>query len=425
MTDQQKNTQPNNAPKISLNTHQEAKNLPIHTMRQDLADFLKPSGTMQETPSDKKTTLPIPPISSEKEKTEEKPTISPFLSADHSPKIQPAQEVNKTAPDRFKSPAPASSKTLSDNTKEFFAKTPFKAPSSPEPESYKKPGLSNPIVIHENKTPADPKHHWAKIIYISLSFFIIALFSFGGYYFWLTRNNTTEEKNVPPISDSPTDNFSFSITNPNYLNIDISSDTKTKNKINQYAQKISEQKQDTPIEFILTDSSNEPINFLEFSNLLGMTLPTDITDNLAETFSLFIYNDNGNKSLGLAMDLTSEKTLTGYLSQEEVSFAANFLPFTSILAATPPMESWMDKNFKTNTHKNTVIRYINIISPEELSIDYAIHQNQLLIGTTRRTLRSIIDKFESNTTEPPASPTLDLSPVSEEAPQAEQSVDNL
>ena len=52
-----------------------------------------------------------------------------------------------------------------------------------------------------------------------------------------------------------------------------------------------------------------------------------------------------------------------------------------------------NKPFNTNTYKTLEIRFSNIISPEKLSIDYAILENKLLIGTTKATIRALIDKL--------------------------------
>lgn len=233
---------------------------------------------------------------------------------------------------------------------------------------------------------------WGKIVTIAIIAFVILAVGIGGYYFWITRQKPTE-----PIAETPSSPaieepvLPFSIDKPNYLNIDLenSDSDKIKQLLSQKAQEVIDSKITSPIEFIISDLQNNPVNFEEFTAKAGIVLPIELTSNLNNGFSLFVLNDNSKVKMGLSVDSRDDDKLKSALLQEEPNLSQDLSFLLSLSSGSYPSE--FEKSFSSSSYKGAEIRYLNIISPEELSIDYVLYNNKLFFGTTKLTLRSIID----------------------------------
>jgi hypothetical protein len=247
---------------------------------------------------------------------------------------------------------------------------------------------------------------------VSIIIFAVLSAAFGGYYFWTTRQQEASPQvpvNIPvdvPIAPSQPVVTSLSTDKPNYLNIDIAAtdQAKIKETIANYAQKVLDLKATTPVEFIITDSQNNPIGFSAFANASGVALSNDIMTNLDDKFSLFIYSDAEKPHVGLSIiskDIAGTKLKSALTKSEKTiqnSLTPIFLTSDYTIKNAP---------FATSFYNGAEIRYSNITSPEELSTDYTIFQDKLLIGTTKMTLRSIIDHYVSLEPTPISTPTND------------------
>lgn len=226
--------------------------------------------------------------------------------------------------------------------------------------------------------------------------FIGLLLVLGWIGFNYSQNNTrpfeTEvinSENVPVEEVQPA--LSYSETNPNYLRLEIETlDTeKVKTTLRSHAQKVAEENYSSPIEFIPTDAENKPLSLKAFSTLLELKFSPALMALLGDNFTLFIYNDITAPKFGLVIESRDDINLAKVLLQEEKKLADEISPifFTS--------EYLTEKKFATSAYGSVNIRYQNIISPDTLSVDYAISENKLIIGTTKLTLRSILDKISS------------------------------
>jgi len=217
---------------------------------------------------------------------------------------------------------------------------------------------------------------------------IILIAGAGVYYFNITRQS--EVAITDPSPELISSELLFSTENSNYLSLDIDNLNKTQLQelLNNYAEKIRVSALTVPVEFIITDLQNNPITFTTFSQKIGITLSEDVLSNLAGPFSLFIFNDAGTMHFGLSIAIANDLALRNALLSEE-PFLSNNLKGILLFNAD---REFLTSAFTDTLYKETTIRYQNIISPEELSIDYALIGDQLLIGTTQRTMYSIIDK---------------------------------
>lgn len=237
--------------------------------------------------------------------------------------------------------------------------------------------------------------NWEKLILAGIICFLLLAFGAGGYYYWISREKKQNAEVVelpPPPKDEP---ITFSIEKPNYLPLDIdnSDSAKIKETIKKYVAKVSDSGSLTPVEFIVTDSKNNPMNFSLFASKLGINFSQDLISSLnSETkFSLFIYNDNQKTRLGLAVDSADDYSLKKAIFQEEANLVKELEPLFLDIPHNSEVE-----NFSSSSYDGTEIRYNNLTPFGELTVDYAIFQNKLVIGTTKLTIRSIMDHIKNN-----------------------------
>lgn len=231
---------------------------------------------------------------------------------------------------------------------------------------------------------------WKKIITTAFLLSLFLAIGFGGYYIW--SNQLIDFSQIPlpsflsknELSEKP---LPLSAKTPNYFNIDIEKADKNELKklVEKYSQEMIASNVTSPVEFRVSDLNNNPVTFATFSQKMGLSLSPQVVTALDKDFSLFIYNDIGKVRLGLALATSDGEKLRALLIQEEPQLPTElqniFLAQYSITQGA----------FKTSAYKGIATRYINMTSSEELSIDYTLSSNQLIIGTSKMTLRSIID----------------------------------
>jgi len=348
------------------------EDLPVHTMADDLAQIKNPTSTKNIPPIQKRDVISAENLTN-KQKT------SPFLGPENS---WNERSILSEAPGAT---TPQAKITTIKSTSPI--ETPKVAPVA-------KTALIN----------------WKVVILFLVSLVLVFALAFAGYSFWQSKTNVAIDPLVPtntetepspetfpPKETEPTipeqpvaPALSFSEESPNYLPLGAISEDKEKNKdlIAQYIQKVTVEGYTKPVEFIPTDEKNAPLTFKDFSVRFGLSLSPSITNSLEDTFSLFIYNDTFVSRVGLVINSKDEKALNQALIQEEKNLADEIssLFFVSSYGK--------DKPFYDNEYKNVKIRYQNIISPENLSVDYAVHKNKLLIGTTKMTMYALIDHLD-------------------------------
>ena len=366
---------------------------PIHTMQDDLKNLKNPSTPSNATITEEKPSSTIQPVLSQKQSN------SPFLNlADKNPinGIIAAEEKKSATIDQ--------AENISNKTKsaERTSAMPFMQ-NQKNPEKTSRIAVSNfkatPSIITD---PAVSHNHWRVIFFSTLSLFVIVALGWIGFNYSLNGIPNPFKQNTLPITLQPVQTepttpveepatkptLSYSEVNPNYLRLeDPSLDSgKIQTILKQYFDKISQEGYVAPVEFVVTDAQNKPIGFKAFSGLLGLKFSPALLALLGENFSLFIYNDIPAPRIGLTIDSKDDLNLAKVLPQEEKLLADEISPllFTNDYNKTKP--------FETTDYSGAKIHYQNIISPDNLAVDYAIYKNKLILGTARSTMRTIIDR---------------------------------
>jgi len=245
--------------------------------------------------------------------------------------------------------------------------------------------------IVASPTPHTPSS-WGKLVLITCVIFLLFAAGAGGYYFWMNKKSATKVPEnavvVPPKS-------TLALDKPNYLN--ISADVNQKDltsAVDKYIKEVEDEKPNTPVEFMVVDDQNNPIAFKDFILKYGISLPADIADKLKDSFSLFIYLEENQPHIGLAIDSNDliGTDLKEALAKNEPDMIKVVEP---IYLSNLPIASSADP-FNTSYYGGAEIRFKNIESTNGLSLDYTIFRDKLTIGTSKMTLRSVIDYLTSN-----------------------------
>ena len=258
--------------------------------------------------------------------------------------------------------------------------------------------------VKNDVTP--PKSISYKIIMSIIIVLIISIIGLSGYYFWMKTSKTeipvaiepptevtpvvTPVATVEPVIVAPVEKYSQN--KANYLPIDltVSPDLNVQTALSSAANERKQTKSQVPYEFIIVDSNNNPISFSNFASAAKMTLNPTLISALSNTFSIFLYNDNQTIKAGITIEIRDKNLVTTELEKQEKTFIPSLTPlFLGEKAET------LTGSFGASTYNNIAVKYLNVNAAKNLSIDYAILNSQLAIGTSKNTLRGIIDKISS------------------------------
>jgi len=359
--------------------------IPVHTMLGDLLELEHPKKSAPLLTEQ----IPQPPI---KNNLTEAQKTSPFLnqlqdgasSNKDSSRLKIFSEVNGPRP-------PAKKSDVSEIKKDLFIQPEKKLPEAPIKETGQNRNIGKLIGA------------------IGIVLLIVSLGG-GGYYFWITkqknlRDNSTSEPIIEtpvesePVVETPQKTPKFSLEKPNYLQVDPAATEPStwKNTIVEYLKEVEKEGVAGPVEFTVVDKENNAVGFPVFSKNIGLVFSKNILVALKETFSLFFYKDGDNYRLGISLDYKEGVNLKKLMLSEEPRLMAGLKPLF-LDAQYVPIKA---QRFSNNAYKNLPVRYLNIVSPEYLSIDYAVSSKALLIGTTRMTTKVIIDGLNPETEEMP------------------------
>lgn len=181
----------------------------------------------------------------------------------------------------------------------------------------------------------------------------------------------------------------FSLESANYLSLNV--ETVSLAQVQEQIRNISERMRTagitTPVEFTVTDQTNTPIAFSRFVMLTGMKFPEEIVSVADEEFSLFIKIDQGKTRVGLRVLLKQADTtpLVFRKAEGDFLFALQNMYFE---AKVSPVKKAI---FKQGVYHDIPVRYSNVPGVENLSVDYTVVGNEWYIGTSKDTVRGMLD----------------------------------
>lgn len=126
-----------------------------------------------------------------------------------------------------------------------------------------------------------------------------------------------------------------------------------------------------------------------FANL-DITIPENVLGVVTPDYTLFLYGQDGGNRLGIAVEMDQSETLVQDLKEWEETMVADLRPM--LLSNEVP--AGFTEEFQDNLYQGTAIRYMNFPTPD-LSLDYAIINNKLIITTSRESMYAVIDTLLS------------------------------
>ena len=199
----------------------------------------------------------------------------------------------------------------------------------------------------------------------------------------VVEKSSDAQKNTSPKQ------YPFSLDKPNYLslNVETVSPSEFQKTLSQTAERIKAADIKEPIEFLITDQSNNPLAFSRFAFLLKLELDSKLLALTNESFSLYVYNDGGQARLGLAVSFNDPQAAALLIAKTESN-----LPYAlRTLILEPNINVGKSLGFRSTAYNQFAIRFANINSEKNLSLDYSLDKAQLFIGTSKNTLRIILD----------------------------------
>jgi len=226
---------------------------------------------------------------------------------------------------------------------------------------------------------------------------IIILIGAGAIFWWLWNDegDTMPEALPPAVTISVAPEVvaptiqPFAPNAPNYLMIDTETVTSDSLRVllTEAGTRIQGAKMTEPVEFFLTDKNNNPVAFSRLAYLLKLSLPESLVALMEESFSLYLYNDAGSLRLGLGLMLSDGETVAKELQVIEPS-----LPFFFQPLLYPERVVARQAQFRSGVYRDFALRFVNVDATQNISLDYSVRSDRFWIGTSKDTLRAILDR---------------------------------
>lgn len=323
-------------------------------------------------------------------------------------------------------PAPQPEKTLATPPlpKDFPAKGPFADSSSggttanpfaQPPAQTKSPALEDEISkiqkeygeVGNDDDLKKPRH--GSFLSVFMIILVIAMIAGGGYYYWVMQSPDTDHSLVEIGKDTYDDLFNggnadndendsettnpneYSETLPHYVVLETQSETALtdfESQMQTFSSNILTQQPVSAISFIVTDESGAPLAFDRFALITGMTLSPEVLAQIDEAFLLYGYYDMGTVRFGISASTLSPEAVTEAMKASEPTLVTSLTPLFA--GVTPEVTN---PTFNDGSYNAIPIRYANLNADQTLSVDYGTYSDNLVIGTSKETVRAIIDKL--------------------------------
>lgn len=253
-----------------------------------------------------------------------------------------------------------------------------------------------------------------KRIFIIVGVVIVVVAGIAGALYYYMSTRTVAEPDVPQTpavdqSESPADTpdptpTTYSVDMPNYFPLDVNSPTVVDDiaaQLRAIRANVAQQAPQKPVIFIVTDAaSSAPLSFHQFVLAARMGLTEDILSTLDKDFEIYAYDDPTlGVRFGIVVNTKDPIALQSALRTHEPMLPQAFATMMSSDAIGGDPVGFAD-----NTYHGKTLRYANLNAAETYSIDYAVHNNQWLLGTSKNTLLAIFDDLHERTSyqEPPS-----------------------
>ncbi|KKP68902.1 MAG: hypothetical protein UR66_C0003G0167 [Candidatus Moranbacteria bacterium GW2011_GWE1_35_17] len=241
-------------------------------------------------------------------------------------------------------------------------------------------------------------------------FVIILLLGAGGYYIWFMRDEKDNDISKSGITADSNKKSSANPENNSTNAIKDLADDKSgfSDKVNfmvvndeEFDQlgikSIIERKfiemekySGNQLEFLVVDKNNKPILFKNFIDNFKIYLSPNVVNNLSpDNFSLFLYKNKDIKRVSVVVGTKNKDLLKTNLVKNERTLVKNI---EALFTYAKP-ENISASKFGESNYNGNIIRYVNLNKSLDLSLDYAVVGDYLMVATNKESGRLIIDKL--------------------------------
>lgn len=262
-----------------------------------------------------------------------------------------------------------------------------------------KNGLSGLVPGDGGVLVSRPKRNNQTLWVAGVAVLTLAIISAGVFYFYFQRNQSEtslispdEASNVPEkATEVPSKEPLLALEKPNYLsfNTETVSPEDIEKMLFQTALRVKAGNITRPVEFLVTDQNNNPLAFSRFAFLLKLDLVSDIAVLADEAFSLYAYNDASHVRFGLALTFKDAPAAALAIANAETTLPHAF----QALILEPNITVAETIAFRSGVYNRFAVRFANISDDQNVSLDYVLDGNQWFIGTSKNTLRAILDAY--------------------------------
>ena len=300
----------------------------------------------------------------------------------------PAQETAYPPGSPFQS-VPTPAPTSSPNSQ----LPPFKSTPSQSFFAEKPAPGENFSAEHTENKPALPQKKSKSGLLLALTVvLIVAAAGAGFYYYWFNMRNTSPAASSTPAAPPAPQAESPAPAEPQNKNLrNLAVDTslgqgEVKNSIQKFATDFSSSASENDlVEVKLVGVSGQPIGKKDFFSGAGVTVPDPVLMKLSEDYSLFARKEGGSTRLGFVFKSVTSSGLADEMKNWEPTLPTDLTPLYIDQAPTGT------GTFNSSRYKNADIRYFNFSSPADTSLDYSVISNFLIIGTSKDSMRAILD----------------------------------
>lgn len=243
----------------------------------------------------------------------------------------------------------------------------------------------------------DRKLRFVTLIAALLLFFVVVGGAYLGWKAFVGKNLKLPNVSVesPMVDTKKGQSLSISQTKylaeqPNIMSFDIETVTapEIKKAFLQAAQAIRKDNISGPVEFLIRDQKLNPLAFSRFAYLLKLNLPGELLSTLDEPFSIYITIEGEHVRLALLTYVKDQPAFDAELRRNE-SKLAQFIEPLFLDVTTAPKNNLV---FRDSSYLERPVRYANVDAELGLSVDYAVRGRQWVLGTSKASLRSVLDK---------------------------------
>ncbi len=238
-----------------------------------------------------------------------------------------------------------------------------------------------------------------RIVSIIAGILLLAALGAGGYLWWQSSQGsggTAEVKVESPLMPEATlraesqSQAKYLTAQPNILSFDTETVTadQIKSTLLQAGQAIKKDNLPGAVEFLIRDQKLNPLAFSRFAYLAKLNIPAELLGTLDEPFSIYVFIDDGRPRVALLAYAKDAPAFEAELKKNEKNLAAALEPLFLDVTTAPKN----NLTFRDGAYLERPVRFTNVDASLGLSVDYAVRGRQWIVGTSKDSLRAVLDK---------------------------------